>query len=192
MGQCAVAQRKPPWRGNPFARVLAAYDLGGEKEILNLFFGKSSLVRGPDNMWADQTNHGGSDDPPPLLMKCVHRSPPEFVPTKSTRLTTIRQPKIWRGRRCSAVQIEIYSPRDRGYSLAYLSLESVMVVPERAPLALVYGGCHDTFDDFAHVCICRSSLRWSNNPGQQQRSGQEGGNRRGERDSMAGRHCPHQ
>ena len=44
MGQYAVAQRKPRCVGNTFLGWLGAYDLGGEKELLNLFLGKSGLV----------------------------------------------------------------------------------------------------------------------------------------------------
>jgi hypothetical protein len=45
MGQSAVAQGEPPRGRNAFVGLLAAYDLGGKQEMLDLFLGKSSVIR---------------------------------------------------------------------------------------------------------------------------------------------------
>jgi hypothetical protein len=50
MGNCAVAQGKPPWASNAFAGLLAAHNLGFEKKGLDLVLGKSSLIRRADDM----------------------------------------------------------------------------------------------------------------------------------------------
>jgi hypothetical protein len=60
--------------GDAFAGPLTVHDLGSEKEILDLVFGKSGVVRGPDNAWTNQTKQRGRNEPSPLLMKNVHRS----------------------------------------------------------------------------------------------------------------------
>src|ERR1700730_3703626 len=70
----AVGERKPQGVGDAFAGRLTLHDLGREKEILDLFFGKSSLVRGPDKIWANQTEQHGCRELRPLPMKDVHRS----------------------------------------------------------------------------------------------------------------------
>jgi hypothetical protein len=57
-----------------FAGPLTVHYLGGEKEILDLFFGKSGLIRGPDNAWTNETKQRGRNEPPPLLVMNVHRS----------------------------------------------------------------------------------------------------------------------
>jgi hypothetical protein len=73
----AVGERKPPWLCDAYAGLLTLHYLGGEKEILDLLFGKSSLIRGTDNTWANQTEQRSrSERPPPLMMKDVHRVPP--------------------------------------------------------------------------------------------------------------------
>jgi hypothetical protein len=74
VGHGAVRERKPPGVGDAFVGLVTIHYLGSEKEILDLFFGKSSLIRGPDNTWANQTEQRGQSEPPPLLMKDVHRS----------------------------------------------------------------------------------------------------------------------
>ena len=71
----AVGERKPPGVGDAYAGPLTLHYLGGDKEILDLFFGESSLIRGPDNTWANETEQCGRREPPPLLMKHAHRSP---------------------------------------------------------------------------------------------------------------------
>src|SRR5438876_291015 len=53
---------------------------------------------------------------------------------------------------------------------------------------LRHGGCYETISDFAHPCIYGRGLRRSNNAGQRQ----ERGNRRHERNSVAGPHCADQ
>jgi hypothetical protein len=70
----AVGEREPPGVRDALAGPITLHYLGGEKEILDLFFGKSSVVRGPDNAWANQTEQRGRNEPSPLLMKKVHRS----------------------------------------------------------------------------------------------------------------------
>src|SRR4029077_5812712 len=60
--------------------MLALHYLGREKEILDLFFGKSSLFRGPYKTWANQTEQRSRCEPPPLMMKNVHRVPPQLCP----------------------------------------------------------------------------------------------------------------
>src|SRR5438445_5211212 len=53
---------------------------------------------------------------------------------------------------------------------------------------LRHGGCYETISDVAHACIYGRVLRRSNNAGQRQ----ERGNRRHERNSVAGPHCADQ
>lgn len=67
--------------GISFAGLLAAHDLGSEKEVLSLFLGKGSLVRGPDKMRADQTYQRADDKLLPPLTNCVHSSSPQIIPT---------------------------------------------------------------------------------------------------------------
>src|SRR4029077_16556671 len=64
-----------PGVGDANAGPLTLHYLGGEKEILDLFFGKSRLIRGPDNTWANQTEQRCCRQLRPLPMKDVHRSP---------------------------------------------------------------------------------------------------------------------
>ncbi len=45
----AVGEREPPGVGDALDGPITLHYLGGEKEILDLFFGKSGLIRGPDN-----------------------------------------------------------------------------------------------------------------------------------------------
>jgi hypothetical protein len=70
----AIGECKPPGVGDADAGSLALHYLGSEKEILDLFFGKSSLIRGPDKIWANQTEQRRCRELRPLPMKDVHRS----------------------------------------------------------------------------------------------------------------------
>jgi hypothetical protein len=53
MGQCAVAQRKPPGVGDAFLGLLTLHHLGGEKELL---LGQGWLIGRSDKACAGQTN----------------------------------------------------------------------------------------------------------------------------------------
>ena len=56
MGCCAVAQGKSLSPRNPLFRFLASDNFCGEKEVLDLFLGKSIVVRGSYEGWENQTD----------------------------------------------------------------------------------------------------------------------------------------